>query len=228
VITIRDYTYRHATELCNRGMIILGHMRHILLCFAIVTSFPLALAADTLVLRNGTRLQGELLGVHNGRIEFEERSVYGRGRRVEFDRDEVVRIEFDDPREARRDGGPVRPFGMRERTAIVNSNSPWTDTSVDVRAGQTVYFAAQGEVRWGRDRRDGPEGERNSPSNPNRPMPNRPAAALIGKVGDSNDIFFIGAEEGPIRVRASGRLYLGVNDDFYNDNSGTFRVVVYY
>jgi hypothetical protein len=29
-------------------------------------------------------------------------------------------------------------------------------------------------------------------------------------------------------VRATGRLYLGVNDDFFNDNSGTFRVVVYH
>ena len=180
-------------------------MRHVVVCLALVTACPLALVADTLVLRNGTRLRGELLGIRNGRIEF------------------------DDPREARRDGAPVRPFGMRERTAIVNSNTPWTDTSVDVREGQTIYFSPQGEVRWGRDRRDGPEGERNSPSNPNRPMPNRPAAALIGKIGaESNDIFFIGAEQGPIRVRSSGRLYLGINDDYYNDNSGTFRVVVYY
>ena len=202
-------------------------MKQLCLLLGIMAVCPLTVAADTLVLRNGNRIEGELLGVRNGRIEFEERR-YGRTQRVEFDRDEVVRIEFDDRREARRDSGPTRPFGMRERTAIVNSNSSWTDTSVDVRAGQTIYFSAQGEVRWGRDRRDGPEGEHNSPSNPGRPMPNRPAAALIGKIGDSNDIFFIGGEEGPIRVRSSGRLYLGVNDDFLNDNGGNFRVVVYY
>jgi len=202
-------------------------MKQLCLLLGIVAVCPLTVAADTLVLRNGNRIEGELLGVRNGRIEFEERR-YGRTQRVEFDRDEVVRIEFDDRREARRDSGPTRPFGMRERTAIVNSNSSWTDTSVDVRAGQTIYFSAQGEVRWGRDRRDGPEGEHNSPSNPGRPMPNRPAAALIGKIGDSNDIFFIGGEEGPIRARSSGRLYLGVNDDFLNDNGGNFRVVVYY
>ena len=203
-------------------------MKNVLLPLALIAGLPLALKADILVLRNGTRVEGELLGVRNGRIEFEERR-YGRTQRVEFDRDEVVRIEFDDRREARRDSGPTRPFGMRERTAIVMANTPWSDTSVDVRAGQTIYFSAQGEVRWGRDRRDGPEGENNSPSNPGRPMPNRPAAALIGKIGaDSNDIFFIGGEEGPIRVRSSGRLYLGVNDDFMNDNSGNFRVIVYY
>jgi hypothetical protein len=204
-------------------------MNRMSLVLALLVGLPLSLAADTLVLRNGTRIDGELLAVRNGRIEFEERRGNGRSQRLEFDRDEVVRIEFDSAREARRESGfPTRPFGMRERIAIVNANTPWSDTSVDVRAGQTIYFSAQGEVRWGRDRRDGPEGERNSPSNPNRPMPNRPAAALIGKVGDGSDIFFIGNEEGPIRVRSSGRLYLGINDDFYNDNAGIFRVVVYH
>jgi hypothetical protein len=98
-----------------------------------------------------------------------------------------------------------------------------------VRSGQTLYFEASGNVRWGRDRRDGPAGENNSPSNPNRPLPNRSAAALIGKIGNtSGDYFFIGDERGAIRMRASGRLYLGVNDDFLADNSGNFRVVVYY
>ena len=51
-------------------------------------------------------------------------------------------------------------------------------------------------------------------------------AALIGKIG--NDMFFIGDETGPIRVRTSGRLQLGINDDVLDDNSGNFRVVVYY
>jgi hypothetical protein len=60
-------------------------------------------------------------------------------------------------------------------------------------------------------------------------MPNRNAAALIGKIGnDSTDFFFIGDEAGPVRMRSSGRLYLGVNDDVLTDNSGNFRVVVYY
>ncbi|HUE88900.1 MAG TPA: LecA/PA-IL family lectin [Vicinamibacterales bacterium] len=185
-----------------------------------------SLVADTLVLRNGTRIEGQLLSVRNGVIEFEERRGFGRGRRVEFDRAEVVRIEFDAPRDGSSSG---RPFGMRERTAIVNANAPWSDTSVDVRAGQTIYFEATGEIRWGRDRRDGPAGENRSPPNPNRPMPHRSAAALIGKIGrDSTDYFFIGDEQGPIRVRATGRLFLGVNDDVFNDNSGTFRVVIYH
>jgi len=60
-------------------------------------------------------------------------------------------------------------------------------------------------------------------------MPTRNAAALIGKIGEeSTDYFFLGDQTGPIRIRAAGRLFLGVNDDFLNDNSGNFRVIVYY
>ena len=57
-------------------------------------------------------------------------------------------------------------------------------------------------------------------------MPNRAGGALIGRIG--GDVFFIGDERGPIRVRNSGRLQLGVNDEYLADNSGSFRVTVYY
>lgn len=198
---------------------------------ALVVALPAALQADTLILRDGSRVQGELIAIRNGQIEFEERRGFGGGRTLRFDRDEVDRIEF----ENRRYGGgnnnsnnsfSGRPSGMRERQTIVSADVAWNDSGIDVRAGQTVYFEAQGRVRWGRDRQDGPAGERNSPPNPNRPMGNRNAAALIGRIGD--DMFFIGDETGPVRMRSSGRLFLGVNDDVLTDNSGNFRVVVYY
>jgi hypothetical protein len=194
---------------------------------------PVSLGADTLYLRNGQRIQGELLGVRNGQIEFEERRTFGGTRTVRFDRDEVDRIDFENTRYSNNNNNNStsnttdgRPTGMREKQVVVSGDVAWIDSGVDVRVGQTIYFEAQGRVRWGKDRQDGPAGERNSPSNPNRPMGNRNAAALIGKIG--NDMFFIGDETGPVRMRSAGRLYLGVNDDVLTDNSGNFRVVVYY
>ena len=62
---------------------------------------------------------------------------------------------------------------------------------------------------------------------PNRPIPSRPAAALVGRI-DNDSPFFIGSDSSPIRVRSSGRLYLMINDDVLEDNSGSFRVVIYY
>jgi hypothetical protein len=200
---------------------------------ALMLLLPFTVSADTLYLRNGSRIEGELVSVRNGTIEFRERRGFG-SRVATYDRDEVVRIEFDRPYGGGGTGsgntdGNGRPFGMRERQVVVSADVPWNDAGIEVRAGQTIYFESTGQVRWGRDRRDGPAGERNSPNNPGRPMPNRAGAALIGKIGlNSNDPFYIGDETGPIRVRASGRLFLGINDEVLQDNSGNFRVTVYY
>jgi hypothetical protein len=117
---------------------------------------------------------------------------------------------------------------MRERDVTVDARNGWRDTGITVRSGQTLDFNASGRVRWGPGRQDGPAGEHNSPRNESRPMPGRPAAALIGRIGDSNDYFFIGEDTEAIRVRQGGRLFLGINDDFLQDNSGSFRITVYY
>jgi len=200
-------------------------------------SFTLVVRADTLVLRDGNRVDGTVVSIREGVIEFEARRGFFGRERMRVDRDEVVRIEFDRRNEDRgdrdrdRDGDSRdarRPSGLREREVSVDSWLEWKDTGIEIRSGQTVYFSASGRVRWGPNRQDGPAGERNSPRNDNRPMPGRPAAALIGRIGDSNEYFFIGDDEGAIRMRSSGRLFLGVNDDYLKDNTGSFRVTVYY
>lgn len=192
---------------------------------------PAAVAlADTLVLSDGRRIQGELIAVIGTEIEFEERSGAGR-RRLRVPRREIARIEFDTaqpPAGGAGNAAPGIPRGMRERQIGVSARTAWTDTNIDVRAGQTFYLSASGEVRWGPNRRDGAAGERNSPFNANRPLPDRSAAALIGRIGEGQDVFFIGGEGGPFRAPAAGRLYLGINDDVLSDNSGSLRVTVSY
>lgn len=198
---------------------------------------PLSLLADTLYLRNGQRIQGELIEIRGSLVEFQERRGFGSPRVLRLDRAEVDRIDFDRfgssfdggggfGGSGGSGGGGRRPAGMRERALVVESTVDWTSTGIDVRAGQTIFVEASGQVRWGRDRRDGPGGERNSPFNAGRPMPNRPAAALIGRIG--RDVFFIGDDRGPIQIRGGGRLELGINDDYLPDNSGSFRVTVFY
>jgi hypothetical protein len=197
-----------------------------LLVFGGVMLSGLAAIADTLVMRNGNRVAGRLVAIRNGVVEFEEERGLGT-RLVRVDQDEVRAIEFDGGSFDSRGGGALRPRGMRERELDVSARTQWTDAGVNVRAGQTIYFESDGRVRWGSDRRDGPEGESNSPRNPNRPIPSRPAAGLIGRVGDDAP-FFIGNDPNGIRARSSGPLFLGINDDVLDDNSGAFRVTVYY
>jgi hypothetical protein len=209
-------------------------------CAVCIAATATAVSADTLVLRDGRRIQGTLVAVRDGTVEFEgQRGLFGR-ERMRVERADVVRIEFDevgsgqqyrdDDRDSRDnravDGG--RPSGMRERDVSVSASDRWTDTGITVRAGQTIYVSATGRVRWGPGRQDGPAGERNSPRNDGRPLPGRPAGALVGRVGDGDDVFFVGDDTGGLRMRGSGRLYLGVNDDFLDDNSGAFRATIHY
>jgi hypothetical protein len=205
---------------------------HLLFASLLSLTTTALVQADTLVLNDGRRVQGELLGLRGREIEFEERTG-GRRRMMRISRDEIDRIEFthDEFDRFRRESERNEPFvgpprGMRERQVVVDARQQWTDTGIEVRAGQQIYFSSQGETRWGHDRRDGAEGERNSPLNPNRPLPDRPAAALLGRIGDRNEYFFIGGDAGPFRARDSGRLYLGINDDVLTDNSGNLRVTV--
>jgi hypothetical protein len=201
---------------------------------AIVLSVAAAgstLLADTLVLRDGRRVQGELIGVYGREIEFEERSGFGR-RAIRIPRQDIARIEFDNQgsgfgRQEDDSSGGI-PRGMRERTVNVTAREAWTDTGIDVRAGSPIYFMPSGEWRWGPNRRDDAAGEDGSPFNRLRPMPNQPAAALIGRIGEDPSAFIIGTDPRPVRARASGRLYLGINDDVLGDNTGSLRVVVAY
>src|SRR6188472_4494705 len=64
-----------------------------------------ALAADTLVMRNGTRISGRLVGLRDGVFEFEEER--GNRRRV-------IRVEQVDVRTVELDQDGPSPFGNNE------------------------------------------------------------------------------------------------------------------
>src|SRR5687767_11604042 len=94
-----------------------------------------ALAADTLVMRDGRRVEGEVIGIRDGVVEFDgQRGGFFSGReRIRVDRADVLRIDFEENRRGRSDrdelvGGGGRPSGLREREVSVESRVAWTDT----------------------------------------------------------------------------------------------------
>ncbi len=218
-----------------------GAIRRGLATMGAVLVSAVMLGADTLHFRDGRQAEGRLVGIQNGTVEFRQGNGWS-ARTLRVDIRDVRRIDFDDYGSGNDDrygggnddrrgpgGGRGRPSGLREREVVVTASEAWNDTGLDVRGDALVYFEARGQVTWGRGRRDGPEGEKNSPRNPGRPIPNRPGAGLIGKIGaNSQDYFFIGGERGPFTLRGTGRLFLGINDDFLLDNTGNFRVSIYY
>lgn len=114
----------------------------------------------------------------------------------------------------------------RSRTITVRAANEWTDTGINVRSGQSLSFSASGEVFFSREpgASGGPAGKMAPASR--FPVPTVNGGALIGKIGPNGRPFAIGGNTEPIRMPASGRLMLGVNDDDFNDNSGFFDVVV--
>jgi hypothetical protein len=189
--------------------------------------------------RDGGR-DGTWRGRDRGRSGRTGDGGYGRDRDRDRDRDPADPDPDVDSgpfgRDRDRDGGRVtdppdvdgdRGTSGRDRVITVPARQVWTDTGIDVTTGDVIRFTAEGTVTWSPGQQDGPAGEMNSPINDRRTIPGRPAGALIGRIGTSaSDVFFIGDDRGGFRVRTSGRLYLGVNDNSYLDNSGSFQVRV--
>lgn len=110
---------------------------------------------------------------------------------------------------------------------VVPGNQTWVDTGITVREGQQVTFNARGEVQLSNDRSDraNPSGSLKGRKPAGGPLPGELAGALIGRIGPMAP-FGVGGGTQTIRMPASGRLFLGINDDQVADNQGGFRVQV--
>ena len=83
-----------------------------------------AARADTIVLKDGRRVDGELVAVRDGIVEFDgHRGFFGGRERMRIDRVDVRRIELDDVERDRRDGSDHGrgQTARRAQLAIVRS-----------------------------------------------------------------------------------------------------------
>jgi hypothetical protein len=124
-------------------------------------------------------------------------------------------------------GRAARGLGKSGATIAVRSSEEWTDTGLTVEAGDMLRFRADGTIRLTAGRGDmaTPGGAKSGRQAADAPLPDVPAGALIARVGNSPPML-IGDQTRAVRMPASGRLFLGVNDDHHADNSGVFRVTV--
>ncbi len=111
-------------------------------------------------------------------------------------------------------------------TVRVEANQPWTDTGIVVRAGERIAFNATGTIGVVAGVETGPAGHAEKPGQAAFPVSTLPLGGLIGRVGNGRP-FAIGATTTAMPMPGSGRLFLGVNDDHHNDNSGGFDVQIF-
>ena len=114
--------------------------------------------------------------------------------------------------------------GTAGRTIVVDSGQRWIDTGIDVRNGDAIAIEANGTITLSNNPADtaNPGGAARRANA--APLGDRPAGALIARIGDGAPIFVGNAST--IAANATGRLYLGVNDDHLADNRGQFTVTV--
>jgi Ca2+-binding EF-hand superfamily protein len=118
--------------------------------------------------------------------------------------------------------------GTTGRTLVIDAQTRWTDTGLDVRAGQFITLHAEGTVQMSSDANDiaDPWGARSGRKAANSPVNTMPAGGIIAMINGSTPVFIGNRTDTRVRVPASGRLYLGINDDYLNDNRGEFRVTI--
>lgn len=123
--------------------------------------------------------------------------------------------------------GAVGTTGTRQ-TLVVDAQTRWTDTGLDVRAGDYITIHAEGTVQMSSDPNDiaDPSGARTGRKAPNSPVNTMPAGGLIAMINGSTPTFIGNRADTRIRIPATGRLYLGINDDHLLDNRGEFRVTI--
>jgi hypothetical protein len=94
-----------------------------------------------------------------------------------------------------------------------------------VKKGDRVYFSGNGQITVGPGFVATVDGSATAGPRAGLPVAAMPAGGLIARV-DNGAAFPIGGNSQAIVMPANGRLYVGVNDDNFGDNSGFFAVTV--
>jgi hypothetical protein len=186
-------------------------------------------SGQMLALRNGTTQQGRFVNMIGGDTLVWESQV---GQRQEYPIRDVSRVYLN-PQSARtayRYNGPTNTVGTAGQAVAgtpirVDARQAWTDTGINVNAGDHVAFSASGQINYGQGAGMTATPDGGAERRANYPDPSVPVGALIGKVGNGAP-FAIGMQTTPLPMNASGRLMLGVNDNELGDNSGFYTVTV--
>jgi len=183
--------------------------------------------AHLLVLRNGATQRGRFVNLIGGTTLVWENDG---GQRQNYGIRDVSRVYLNGnvakTAYFRGQAGPQATVGTTGSAAPgsirVDAGQPWIDSGVDVRKGDRLVFNTTGEVVVAPGASGNPDGVPGMRSN-NYPVPGNQAGTLIAKIG-AGAPFPIGTISRPVAMPATGRLMLGVNDDYFGDNSGGFWV----
>ena len=214
-------------------------MKKIIFALLITLAAVSIAAADTIYLRSGTTLRGNVLGYINGRFAIQltapatvpvrtdnrqsnsTQPTYSQTTRTVRE-GEVIFLRPRDIDRIEIDGRSLDDARYQTQTVDVALGPNWIDSGVDVRRGERVRIDATGTIYAGRSRIT-PAGL--SSTDPYAPLPRVAEGALIGVIGNDYDspIIELGAAR-EFTADRDGRLYLTANRSSYTDARGAFNV----
>jgi hypothetical protein len=134
-------------------------------------------------------------------------------------------------------------FELLKKTSHTGA-AAWTDTGIEVKEGQELYFEAEGTVLLQKDNpvaACGPEGL--NLRTMQQPLTDQNLGCLIGRVLERTEVvedkernektvrefgpIFAVGRQGRLAMPASGRLLIGINENVTRDNDGAFTVSIY-
>jgi len=125
---------------------------------------------------------------------------------------------------------PATPAQPKDQVFKVDTSKPWTDTGLEVHAGDVVMISAAGTAKSGFVR-DGQTASTCDPAGTsdakaeNLPVSAAPAGALIGKLQADGAPFLVAATK-QLKVDAPGKLFLGTNSSGTPPCKGDIAVTV--
>jgi len=113
----------------------------------------------------------------------------------------------------------------------VQANQPWTDTNIEVEEGEIITVSATGAIQTNLAGATAtpagsmPDCSVAGPVHVPFVAPELPCWSMLGRIGPAGRVFEIGSNK-RFKADASGELYLGVNDNYFGDNSGSWRASI--
>jgi len=124
---------------------------------------------------------------------------------------------------------PLSVTAQKPQELNISGAQAWTDTGIDLKAGDTLHISATGSVHFDGARENGPDGLARGWLDLVRILPLNDAGrgALLGKIGSSDAArpFLVGPRA-QIKAPIDGRLFLGLNESSNDQPQGSFHVTI--
>jgi hypothetical protein len=122
-------------------------------------------------------------------------------------------------------GGKMTPIEWQVNVLADSTGNGWTNSGWVVKKGQRIRIAGDGTISLGKGKSSPASGVASLDDNM-KLLKNVATGALIAVIGDdNNDFIYVGAER-EFTASRDGALFLGINEGYLEDNSGSFSVKI--